>query len=181
MLEHQDSPPRWGRAGAATGAGCQLALACDIVVMARAARIGMPIERLGILASPAVAARVANWGGPGVAAGRYLTGGLMDAEEAWSAGLVARVVTDADVPCVAAEIAAQIASITPAVARTKDAIHQVSQPERTARCGHTAPTVVLADFYSAVRNFQTSHRRSPWRGRNPQQERHPCRAVTTSS
>lgn len=147
--------------GVAAGAGCQLALACDIVVMAESARIGMPIARLGIVASPGFAARVANRVGPAVAADLYLTGRLLDAHEARSAGLVARVVPDAEAPLAAAEIAAQIASVAPAAARAaKDAIHKVSQPERTIRCGQSAPTVVLADFHSAVRSFLTSHRRS---------------------
>lgn len=59
--------------GVAAGAGCQLALAGDLVVMGASARIGMPVARLGILASPAFAARVAARVGAALAADLYLT------------------------------------------------------------------------------------------------------------
>jgi len=99
--------------------------------------------------------------GPGLAADLYLTERLLDAEEARSAGLVARVAADAEVPLIAAEIAAQIASVTPAATRAaKEAIHQVSQPERASLVGRAAPTVMLADFHLAVRSFSTSDGRS---------------------
>jgi enoyl-CoA hydratase/carnithine racemase len=73
--------------GVAAGAGCQLALACDLRVMADSAHIGMPIARLGILPTPAFAARLVNVAGSAVARELLYTGRLLNAHEAVSVGL----------------------------------------------------------------------------------------------
>lgn len=145
--------------GVAAGAGCQLALACDLVVMAESARIGMPIARLGILASPAFAARVSSRVGPALAADLYLTGRLLAADEARAAGLVSRVVPDGSTTRRALDLAASIAARPPeAVAAAKAAIHLVAQPERhvvpaTGSPTPTLPSVATDAFHDAVRRF----------------------------
>lgn len=83
--------------GVAAGAGCQLALACDLRVMGESARIGMPIARLGILPSPAFAARLVRLAGQALARELLYTGRLLDSAEAATAGLANAVVPDAGV------------------------------------------------------------------------------------
>ena len=78
--------------GVAAGAGCQLALACDIRVVATSARIGMPIARLGIRPSPAFAARLVRVVGPAVAAELHYTGRLVKGPDAVTTGLANRCV-----------------------------------------------------------------------------------------
>lgn len=80
--------------GVAAGAGCQLALSCDIRVMATSARIGMPIARLGIRPSPAFAARLVRVVGPAVAGELHYTGRLLQGSDAVTTGLANRCVTD---------------------------------------------------------------------------------------
>ncbi|HET9658431.1 MAG TPA: enoyl-CoA hydratase/isomerase family protein [Kineosporiaceae bacterium] len=80
--------------GAALGAGCQLACACDLRVIGRHARIGMPIARWGILAPPTFAARIALLTGPGVARDLLLTGRLLGGEEALRLGLASACVAE---------------------------------------------------------------------------------------
>lgn len=83
--------------GVAAGAGCQLALACDLRVMAESARIGMPIARLGILATPAFAARMQRLAGPSLAAELLYTGRFLDARHAVAAGIAGAALPDAEV------------------------------------------------------------------------------------
>jgi len=148
--------------GVATGAGCQLALACDLVVMGESARIGMPIARLGILASPAFAARVASRVGSALAADLYLTGRLLSAADARSAGLVARVAPDAQVVLRATDLARGMAQKSPeAVRAAKRAVQAISQPERrlAERAGPSARAVAFEDFRASVRRFLSVRRR----------------------
>ncbi len=137
--------------GTAAGAGCQLALACDLRVMACTARIGMPIARLGILPSPAFASRLTALAGPAVARELFYTGRLLDGPEAVRAGLVDHCVPD---DAVAHHVAALLADITrhpPAAVRAAKAAVAAGtwQPPR-APYGLSAS---YPDFTAAVAGF----------------------------
>lgn len=81
--------------GAALGAGMQLAVACDLRVVAPGAKLGIPAARLGVLLSAVNIRRLALLVGHGVARDLLLTGRAVGCEEAERAGLVHRVATDA--------------------------------------------------------------------------------------
>jgi enoyl-CoA hydratase/carnithine racemase len=83
-------------AGAATGAGCQLALACDVQLVARSARVGMPVAQLGILLSAAFATRLSVRVGPARAKELLYSGRLLHAEDAAAMGLISRAVQDTE-------------------------------------------------------------------------------------
>lgn len=80
--------------GVATGAGCQLALACDLQVLESGAQIGMPIARLGMLIPPTFANRMSLRVGPSRAKDLLYGGRLLTAQEAVAMGLVSTVVPD---------------------------------------------------------------------------------------
>lgn len=79
-------------AGFALGGGCELALACDIVVAAESARFGLPEIKLAMLPGAGGTQRLPRAIGKAKAMDLCLSGRLMDAAEADRLGLVSRVV-----------------------------------------------------------------------------------------
>jgi enoyl-CoA hydratase len=144
--------------GFAAGAGCQLALACDLVVMSREARLGMPVARLGILASRAFAVRVSRRCGTAMASDLYLTGRLLTADESLRAGLVTRLVPPGLARAEALALA-EVISSTPssALRAAKDALRRANPTSEVARLEATGPVagprVSYGEFSGAVDAF----------------------------
>lgn len=78
-------------AGYALGGGCELALMCDFIYAADNARFGLPEITLGVLPGIGGTQRLTRAIGRAKAMEMCLTGRMMPAAEAESAGLVARV------------------------------------------------------------------------------------------
>ena len=79
-------------AGFALGGGCELAMACDIIIAADSAKFGQPEVKLGILPGAGGTQRLPRAVSKAKAMDMCLTARMMDAEEAERAGLVSRVV-----------------------------------------------------------------------------------------
>ena len=79
-------------AGFALGGGCELAMACDIIIAADTAGFGQPEVKLGILPGAGGTQRLPRAVSKAKAMDMCLTARMMDAEEAERAGLVSRVV-----------------------------------------------------------------------------------------
>jgi enoyl-CoA hydratase len=79
-------------AGFALGGGCEMAMACDIIIAADTARFGQPEVKLGILPGAGGTQRLPRAVGKAKAMDLCLTARMMNAEEAERAGLVSRVV-----------------------------------------------------------------------------------------
>lgn len=140
--------------GAAAGAGCQLALACDMRYMAESARIGMPIARLGILATPAFAARLTVLAGPAVARELLYTGELLTGPAARAAGLANRCVPDAELDAEVTAALGRICAQPPAAVRAaKRAVGAALAPMREATTHNDLPAVSMDDFAAAVQAF----------------------------
>lgn len=78
--------------GAAMGGGCELALACDVRVMAREAQIGTPEIKFGALPGGGGTQRLARMVGVGNAKELVMTGEPVTADRALQIGLVNSVV-----------------------------------------------------------------------------------------
>lgn len=78
--------------GVAAGAGCQLALSCDLQLMDASALIGMPTAQLGVLVPASFANRLSLRIGPSRAKDLLYGGRLLGAERAELIGLITTVV-----------------------------------------------------------------------------------------
>lgn len=103
--------------GYALGGGCELALACDLRVAARSARLGQPEINLALLPGGGGTQRLPRLIGLGRAMRLILTGELIDAEEAERIGLVDFLVDDDELQDRTRGLATSIAARSPVALR----------------------------------------------------------------
>jgi len=102
--------------GFALGGGCELAMMADFIIASETAKFGQPEIKLGVAPGMGGSQRLTRAVGKAKAMEMCLTGRMMGAQEAESAGLVARVVPAAELLDDALKTAALIASMPPMAA-----------------------------------------------------------------
>lgn len=113
MLREQSLPVVAAVNGAAVGAGCDLAIACDLRIGHPGTRFGMPTARLGFLYGARGIERLLQTVGLPLAKEMLLTGSLLPAPRALQAGLLSAVVPEDDLLSVARDQADAIADNAP--------------------------------------------------------------------
>lgn len=126
--------------GVATGAGLQLALACDLRLASQSARLGMREHSLGLVPAHGGTVRLARLLGLARAKEVYYHGGLMTAAEAQALGLVGRVVAPGRLLAEAGALAAKIAARAPLALGLAKALLN-SAPDRSLKEGLAAEDV----------------------------------------
>jgi enoyl-CoA hydratase len=107
------------------GGGCELALACDIVIAAQSAKFALPEIKLAMLPGAGGTQRLPRAIGKAKAMDMCLTARTLDAAEADRCGLVSRVVGDDALMNEALALAATIAGYSlPALMAIKESVNR---------------------------------------------------------
>lgn len=139
--------------GPAIGAGCDLALMCDIRIAGRSAKFAESFVKLGIVPGDGGAWLLPRVVGFAKASEMALTGDLVEADEALSIGLVSRVVDDDNLLATATVIARRIAANPPhAVRMTKRLLRQASGQNLTSFLEVSAAMQAIAHHTDDYRN-----------------------------
>lgn len=155
--------------GFALAGGCELALACDIVIASTDASFGLPEVTRGIVAAAGGVFRLPRVIPPARAAELMLTGDRMGAAEAHRLGLVTTLVEPAQLLDAALDLAARIAANAPLAIRETLSVFRGSREADDARCwalsGQASARVHASeDAVEGARAF-TEKRAAQWRGR----------------
>jgi len=113
--------------GFALGGGCELAMACDMLIAGDDAKFGQPEILIGVIPGAGGTQRLARAIGKARAMELVLTGRRIDAAEADRLGLVTRVVPAAETVATALELAATIAAMPPLAVRAAKAAVRAGQ------------------------------------------------------
>ncbi len=144
--------------GYCLGGGCELALACDVRVAARSARLGQPEIRLGLIPGGGGTQRLPRLVGYGQALRLILTGEMIGAEEAERIGLVDLVVDDETLAERTLALAASMAAHSPLTLRlAKEAVRAALETPLAAGLAQERELFVTAfaseDKQEGVRAF----------------------------
>jgi enoyl-CoA hydratase len=111
--------------GFALGGGCELAMACDMIVAADDATFGQPEIKIGIMPGAGGTQRLTRALGKAKAMEMILTGRTLSAREAYERGLVSEIVAREEVLPAALALASEIAALPPlAVRAAKEAVNR---------------------------------------------------------
>ena len=155
--------------GYCLGGGCELAMACDLIVASETARFGQPETSLGIIPGAGGTQRLTRAVGKALAMDVILSGRMLSADEALSAGLVARVVAREAWLEEATRVAREIASKGPVATRlAKEAVDRAYESTLHLGLDYERRSLNLAfasdDAKEGLRAF-TEKRKPDFKGR----------------
>jgi enoyl-CoA hydratase len=139
FIATQEKPVIAAVNGFALGGGCELALACDIRVASDKAKFAQPEVNLGVIPGFAGTQRLSRLVGIAKAKELIFTGDMIDAQTAYSVGLVNQVVPVDQLLTACLELATKIASKGPvAVKLAKTVINKGIQADLSTGSSYEA-------------------------------------------
>jgi enoyl-CoA hydratase/carnithine racemase len=162
-LEDLDKPVIAAVNGPAVGAGLDMALMCDMRILARSARLSEGYIRVGMVPADGGCYFLPRLVGTAKALELLLTGDFISAEEACSLGIANQVVDDADLQAAVAALARKIADASPVAVRAiKRATYQSARSDlRTALdliSSHLGVVASTEDAAEAIAAFREKRR-----------------------
>jgi enoyl-CoA hydratase len=131
--------------GYCLGGGCELAMACDLIVASGTAQFGQPETGVGVIPGAGGTQRLTRAVGKALAMDMILTGRFLSAEEAERAGLVARVVAREAWLEEAKRVAREIAAQAPVAVRlAKEAVDRAYESPLQLGLEHERRLLYLA-------------------------------------
>jgi enoyl-CoA hydratase len=114
--------------GHCLGGGCELAMACDMIVASETARFGQPEINLGVIPGAGGTQRLTRAVGKALAMEVILNGRTLTAQEALQFGLVNRIAPPSEYLTQALKLATEIAQRAPlAIQMAKEAINKAEE------------------------------------------------------
>lgn len=113
FVENLSTPVIAAVNGFALGGGLELAMSCHFRLASDNAKLGLPEVSLGVIPGYGGTQRLPQLVGKGKAMEMIMTGGMIDAEDAYRSGLVNQVVQQEDLMAVCRKIADKIAKNSP--------------------------------------------------------------------
>jgi len=164
LLEEMAKPTICQIHGACIGGAMELALACDLRVMAADALIGIPETRIGLIPDVGGSSRLPAVVGLGRAKELVMTGRMIDGTEAERIGLVNRVAAAEALDAATDALVGELLACAPvAVGHAKRVLDAAAKPALAATLEHEVTVQALcaatADFAEGTRAF--AERRQP--------------------
>jgi enoyl-CoA hydratase/carnithine racemase len=158
LLEEMAKPTICQVHGACIGGAMELALACDLRVMAADAYIGIPETRIGLVPDVGGCSRLPAVVGLGRAKELVMTGRMIDGTEAERIGLVNRVAAPGELDDATAALVSELLACAPvAVGHAKRILDAAAKPALAATLEHEVAVQALCarteDFAEGAQAF----------------------------
>ena len=155
--------------GYALAGGCEIAIACDLIVAAEGSRFGVPEVKRSLVAAAGALRRLPRRLPHGLAMELVLTGEPIDAARALELGLVNRVVPDGEAIAAATELAERIAANAPLALRASkqilEAQYDWTEEQFWERQGEIAGPVFASEDAREGATAFAEKREPQWQGR----------------